>query len=99
MSIQEKNNIINKIKKGFAEVWKRIVQIDIPDNVENLTAEEKTEVNNAKEVQKKVHSQRSFVPRVDVSKREMDPVVAKYGEAKPGNPIYDVTRKKGGATR
>jgi len=87
----------NKIKNFFIGIWERINQIDIPDGNDNLTKEEMAEVKRANEVQGKVHEQRSFVPRVDVSKRkskeENDPLIAKYGKAERGNPIYDTAMR------
>ena len=84
----------DKIKKFFSKIWERINQIDTLEDYENLTKEERAEVNNAHEVQKEVHAQKSFAQRVKVNKKdEVDPVIAKYGPAKPGNPIYDAARE------
>ena len=84
----------NKIKEFFIGIWERINQIDVPDGVENLTSAEKKELDAVNQAQGDVHEQRSFAERVKVSKKDkVDPLIAKYGEAKPGNPIYDVGQR------
>ena len=84
----------NKLKNFFNGILERINQIDIPDGVENLTSAEKKELDAVNKAQRDVHEQRSFAQRVKVNKKEKaDPVIAKYGAAKPGNPIYDVAQK------
>ena len=83
----------NKIKNFFIGIWERINQIDVPDGVEDLTSAEKKELDAINQAQGDVHEQRSFAERVKVSKKDkdkVDPLIAKYGEAKPGNPIYDL---------
>lgn len=79
-----KKNIFKRIIDFISE---RINQIDVPDGMENLTKAQEAELNNLNRVQKEVHEQRSFVPKVKTKK--IDPLEKKYGPARPGNPVYE----------
>lgn len=57
----------NKIKNFFVEIWNRINSVDIPDGYENLTKEERAELDNTYQVEKKVHEQKSFVPKAQIN--------------------------------
>ena len=86
---------MDKIKKFFIGIWERINQIDVPDGVEDLTSAEKKELDAITKTQGAVHEQRSFAQRVKVDKKKekVDPLIAKYGPAQPGNPIFDAGQR------
>ena len=63
-------DLFNKIKKFFLEIKDRINEIDIPDGYDNLTKEQRAELDNTYKVQLEVHKQKSFVPKVEVNENK-----------------------------
>jgi len=77
----------NKIKNG----WKRLGEPDIEiDNEKDPKLAKK--VAELKEVQKKVRE--GFVERIGTrGNKKVDPLIERFGEAEPGNPIFDQAKK------
>jgi len=72
-------DLFNKIKNFFLKIRDAINQIDIPDNYESLTKEERIEVEKTKKIQEKVHKQKSFVQKAQVN--EVEAQVSAEGKA------------------
>lgn len=97
------SRIIDNIKKAFKKL-DEILGVDIPnsnDKFYSLSEEQKKELEKLKESDHVVEIEKEYEEgtltgirrRLRVVEEKPDELEAKYGQAKPGNPIYDQGQK------